>query len=172
MLIITHIHISERNFFEFFWHLEIQLETWYKIGDENNCNHKRDILLYLWYIQPFYFYSGLIKFLTLYTAEERTKTHKIAYGSCLATAVCRVSNPDPVLLPGSGFQISLDPIRIRYSIFFWIRFSNYSGSGSGFSPRIPEQIKRAERTFKVIFEENLKITTKDRQKMKKATISF
>ena len=51
----------------------------------------------------------------------------------------RVADPDPV---GSG-------------VFAWIRirFSNFSGSGSG-------------------SEENLKFMTKDRQKMKKATITY
>ena len=53
------------------------------------------------------------------------------------------------VLPGSGsvFLISLDP---DFKLL-WIRISNFSGSGSGFSPRIPEQNKSAERALKVIY---------------------
>ena len=35
--------------------------------------------------------------------------------------------------------------------FLWIRFSDFSGSGSSLTPRIPEQKKRAERALKVIY---------------------
>ena len=67
---------------------------------------------------------------------------------------------------GSGFQISLDP-----------------GSGSGFqisldpepdpvSAQILEQKNCRKVSKSVLSEENLKFMTKDRQKMKKATISY
>ena len=59
----------------------------------------------------------------------------------------RVADPDPVFLhgSGSGFQI------------FWIRFQ----------PRFWKKVSKSD-----VSEENLKFMTKDRQKMKKATISY
>ena len=54
---------------------------------------------------------------------------------------------------GSGLQISLDPDPVLVQIL--------------------EQKKIAERSLKVIYQKkNLKFMTKDRQKMKKATISY
>ena len=65
-----------------------------------------------------------------------------------------------------------------------IRFSNFSGSGSGFqisltpdpdpvSAQILEQKKKCRKVSKSdLSEENLKFMTKDRQKMKKATIFY
>ena len=62
-------------------------------------------------------------------------------------------------------------------VFAWIRFSNFSGSGSGFqifldpdpvSAQILEQKKDCRKVSKSdLSEENLKFMTKDRQKMKK-----
>ena len=64
---------------------------------------------------------------------------------------------------GSGFQISLDPD--SDPVF---KFSG-SGSGSGFS----QDSGKLQKGFKSdLSEENLKFMTKDRQKMKKATISY
>ena len=54
--------------------------------------------------------------------------------------------------------------QIRTFSVFMIRFSNFSGSGSGFSP---DGTKKSD-----LSEDNLKFMTKDRQKMKKATISY
>ena len=74
----------------------------------------------------------------------------------------RVADPDPV---GSG-------------VFAWIRiqFSNFSGSGSGsgsgFSPDSGTKKNCREVSKSDLSEENLKFMTKDRQKMKKATISY
>ena len=76
------------------------------------------------------------------------------------TNMSRVS--DPVFLRGSesGFQISLDkdPDPVFKFLLIRIRFSNFSGSASGFQilwirirPRIPEQKKSAERALKVIY---------------------
>ena len=74
--------------------------------------------------------------------------------------VSRVADPDPV---GSGF-------------FAWIRirFSNFSGSGSwsGFSPESGTEKNCRKVSKSDLSEENLKFMTKDRQKMKKATISY
>ena len=73
----------------------------------------------------------------------------------------RVSDPDPV---GSGvfawirIRISLDPDPV-------FKFSG-SGSGSGFS-QDSGKLQKSD-----LSEENLKFMTKDRQKMKKATISY
>ena len=70
--------------------------------------------------------------------------------------VGRVADPDPAgsgALPGSGFgfQISLDPV----------------------SAQILEQKKDFRKVSKSdLSDENLKFMTKDRQKMKKATISY
>ena len=72
--------------------------------------------------------------------------------------VAGVSDPDPV---GSG-------------VFAWIRirFSNFSGSGSGFSPDSGTKKNCRKVSKSDLSEENLKFMTKDRQKMKKATISY
>ena len=68
-------------------------------------------------------------------------------------AVLRVEDPEPVFLHGSGFQISL----ALYPV----------------SAQILEQKKGCRKVSKSdLSEENLKIMTKDRQKMKKATISY
>ena len=65
---------------------------------------------------------------------------------------CRVADTDPDPF-GSGFQISLDPDPV--------------------SAQILEQQKGYRKVSKSdLSEENLKIMTKDRQKMKKATISY
>ena len=67
---------------------------------------------------------------------------------------CRVAYPDPVgsgALPGSGFQISLDPV----------------------SAQILEQKKEYRKVSKSdLSEENLNIMTKDRQKMKRQQFLF
>ena len=42
--------------------------------------------------------------------------------------------------------------------------SNFTGSGSGFSPRIPGAKKCRKGSKSYLLEENLKIMTKDRQK--------
>ena len=58
-------------------------------------------------------------------------------------------------------------------VFAWIRirFSNFSGSGSGFSPDgTKKECRKVSKSD--LSEENLKFMTKDRQKMKKATISY
>ena len=70
-----------------------------------------------------------------------------------------VADPDPV---GSGV---LAWIRIR------IRFSNFSGSGSGFTPDSGKKNCRKVSNID-LSEGNLKFMTKERQKMKKATISY
>ena len=59
-------------------------------------------------------------------------------------------------------------------VFAWIRirFSNFSGSGSGFSPDSGTKKECRKVSKSDLSEENLKIMTKDRQKMKKATISY
>ena len=78
----------------------------------------------------------------------------------LQLLLVRVADPDPV---GSG-------------VFAWIRirFSNFSGSGivSGFSPDSGTKKNRRKVSKSDLSEENLKFMTKDRQKMKKATISY
>ena len=61
----------------------------------------------------------------------------------------RVADPDPV---GSGFKISLDPVQDPVSV------------------QILENCKKVSKSE--LSEENLKFMTKDRQKMKKATISY
>ena len=67
----------------------------------------------------------------------------------------RVTDPDPVFLPGSGsrsnFQISLDsdPDPVFKFLLIRIRFSNFSGSG--FCARIPEKKQSAERALKAIY---------------------
>ena len=64
---------------------------------------------------------------------------------------------------GSGFQISLDPD--PDPVF------KFSGSGSGsVSGKILENCRKISKSD--LSEENLKFMTKDRQKMKKATISY
>ena len=45
--------------------------------------------------------------------------------------------------------------------------SNFTGSGSGFSPRIPGAKKCRKGSKSYLLEENLKIMTKDRQKWKR-----
>ena len=76
----------------------------------------------------------------------------------------RVADSDPAFLPG-----------------IQIRFSNFSGSGSGFqnsldpdldpfSAQILENCRKVTKSD--LSEENLRFMTKDRQKMKKATISY
>ena len=59
-------------------------------------------------------------------------------------------------------------------VFAWIRirFSNFSGSGSGFSPDSGTKKKCRKVSKSDLSEENLKVMTKDRQKMKKANISY
>ena len=59
-------------------------------------------------------------------------------------------------------------------VFAWIRikFSNFSGSGSGFSPQILEQERVQKGLLKLFIRKNLKIIAKGCQKMKKATISY
>ena len=76
--------------------------------------------------------------------------HLFLYGA----VTNRVSDPDPV---GSG-------------VFAWIRirigFSNFSGSGSGFSPDSGTK-KNAERPLKVIYQRKLKIYDKGPSKNEK-----
>ena len=60
-------------------------------------------------------------------------------------------------------------------VFAWIRFSNISGSGfqislDPVSAQILENCRKVSKSD--LSEENLKFMTKDRQKMKKATISY
>ena len=80
-----------------------------------------------------------------------------------------------------------DPDSFGSGVFAWIRirirFLNFSGSGCGFqisldsdpdpvSALILEQKKCRKVSKSDLSEENLKFMTKDRQKMKKATISY
>jgi len=54
-----------------------------------------------------------------------------------------------------------------------IRFSNFSGSGVGFEPPDPGAKKECRKGSKsYLLGENLRIMAKDRQKMKRATISY
>ena len=71
----------------------------------------------------------------------------------------RVADPDPV---GSGvFSLNPDPI----FKFLWIRIR--------LQPRVWNKKKECRKVSKSdLSEENFKIMTKDRQKMKKATISY
>ena len=59
-------------------------------------------------------------------------------------------------------------------VFAWIRirFSNFSASGSGFSPRIPLQESVQKGLLNLFIRRKLKFMTKDRQKLKKAKISY
>ena len=66
--------------------------------------------------------------------------------------VAKVADPDPVFLHGSGSGSGFQIFWIR----IWIRFSQDSG-----------KLQKSD-----LSEENLKFMTKDRQKMKKATISY
>ena len=50
--------------------------------------------------------------------------------------------------------------------------SNFTGSGSGFSPRIPGAKKCRKGSKSYLLEENLKIMTKDRQKSEKRNNSL
>ena len=81
-------------------------------------------------------------------------------GAKVTTRYACKQGSDPVFLPvsvsGSGFQISLDPD------------FRFSGSGSGFSHRSRSK-KDCRNGSESYF---LKVMTKDRQKMKKATISY
>ena len=78
----------------------------------------------------------------------------------------RVSDLDTVgsgvFLVGSGFQISLGPDPIFN--FFWIRIR--------FQPRFWNKKNCRKVSKSDLSEENLKFMTKDRQKMKKTTISY
>ena len=66
------------------------------------------------------------------------------------------------LKAGLRIRIRLDPV--------FLPGSNLSGSGSGFSP--DTGTKKRVSAESDLPEENLKIMTKDSQKMKKATISY
>ena len=82
------------------------------------------------------------------------------------------------------FLPALDPDPFFKFLWIRIRFSHFSGSGSGFhisldpdsdpvSAQILKQKKYCRKVSKSdLSEENLKFMTKDRQKMKKATISY
>ena len=64
--------------------------------------------------------------------------------------------------------------RIQCFCLLWIliriRFSNFSGSGPGFNPDPGTKKECRKGSKSELSEENLKIMTKDRQKLKKATI--
>ena len=68
---------------------------------------------------------------------------------------------------GYGFQISLDPDPAPDPVFtfLWFRIRIRIQPGSGAK-------KSAERALRYLIEENLKIMSKNRQKMQKITISY
>ena len=96
----------------------------------------------------------------MYLSESNKSCKKFILG----VSVCRVADPDPVFK------------------FLWIRIwiLNFSGSGSGFQISLDpdpvsaqmEQKKCRKVSKSDLSEENLKFMTKDRQKMKKATIFY
>ena len=74
---------------------------------------------------------------------------------------------------GPGFQISLDPDPDPVFKFLWIRirFSNFVDPDlDPVSAKILENCRKVSKGD--LSEENLKFMTKDRQKMKKATIFY
>ena len=72
---------------------------------------------------------------------------------------------------GSGFQISLDPDPVFKFLWIRIRFSNFLDPDlDPVSAKILENCRKVSKSD--LSEENLKFMTKDRQKMKKATISY
>ena len=89
-------------------------------------------------------------FTSQYPLSPQLQTHP-------ALPLTRVADPDPVFLhgsgSGSGFQISLDPDPVFK-----------------FSAKILENCRKVSKSD--LSEENLKFMTKDRPKMKKATISY
>ena len=97
----------------------------------------------------------------------KVSQRRIAYHRKIWRGRCRVADPDQVFLhgseSGSSFQISLDPYPDPVFKFLWTDLDPVSA-------QILENCRKVSKSD--LSEENLKFMTKDRQKMKKATISY
>ena len=114
----------------------------------------------------------------LYSHSFPSLPHNLVYSrlgpvtiaACCSLIVGLRIRSDPVFLHGSGsgsdFQISLDPDPDPVFKFFWIRIR------IRFQPRFWNKKNCRKVSKSDLSEENLKFMTKDRQKMKKATISY
>ena len=70
-----------------------------------------------------------------------------------------------MFLPGSGFQISLDPVPVFKFLWILIRI-RFVPPDSGANK------ERGKGSKSYLLESNFEIMPKDRQKMKKATVSY